>query len=476
MRTATRHWLLAAVSSAAVTGSLVMGQLLVARVGWRLDLSPNRRHVLSEHARRMLLELDRDVYIAAFLRSDDPRNRRIEDLLARIAAASPRVRTGAVDVNRHPAVARRYGVDVYGAVVVECDGRRAVFPEADEQTLLAAIVQLTRPARRTVYFVAGHGERSVFDRDRRLGLSQAQVALAQELYRVSEVRLDENEPPVDGAALVIAGPRADLEPAEIARIEDYVRAGGGLLVLLERGDFPGLAAWLERRGIDLPDEIVLDPENRLFAGDSLTMLVPGVSREHPVTAPLGALPLMSEVRPVIAAAAGSATATNFLATSPASWRTGELLALQSGDGTFVAGRDQRGPVPVGAQILVPGKAARPGRILVFGDADFVSNPFLEYLGNRDLFLNAINWLAGDEALLASRPPPKEPGVQQLFVSQRQGRMVFLFGTVAGPVTVLLFGLAVFLVRRSGAGEPSGGRRISEPGRSAVGRAGQDTNP
>jgi ABC-type uncharacterized transport system involved in gliding motility auxiliary subunit len=451
MRAATRHWLLVLVSSVAVTGTLVTGQLLLARPGWRLDLTPEKRYVLSEHARRVLADLDREVHILAFLRSEDPNNRQTEDLLSRVAAASPRIRTRVIDVNRYPAVARRYGVDIYGAVVVECEGRSAQFAAADEQTLLAAIVQLVHPARRTVYFVTGHGERSVFDRDRRSGYSQAHISLVQELYRVTDLRLDDAELPADAAALVIAGPRADLGAAELARIDRYVRAGGGLLALLDPGDSPSLVALLGSYGIDLPDEIVLDSENRLFAGDDLTMLVPGVSREHPVTAPLEAVPLMSEVRPAIAAeSASGAAGASLLTTGPESWRTRDFAVLRNGTGRFVAGRDEHGPVAVGAQVLVHGETTRPGRVLVYGDSDFVANPFLEYLGNRDLFLNSVNWLAGEEALLASRPPPKVPGMNQLFISQRQGRMVFLLGTVAQPAAVLLIGLVVVLLRRAGA--------------------------
>ena len=104
-----------------------LGQGLLDARSWRLDLTPERRYTLSEHARQVLGGLDRDVRVLAFLRSQDPRNPLIEDLLRQVRAVGPRLRVDTVDVNRSPALAREYDVDSYGALVVESEGRRRVF-------------------------------------------------------------------------------------------------------------------------------------------------------------------------------------------------------------------------------------------------------------------------------------------------------------------------------------------------------------
>jgi ABC-type uncharacterized transport system involved in gliding motility auxiliary subunit len=89
-------------------------------------------------------------------------------------------------------------------------------------------------------------------------------------------------------------------------------------------------------------------------------------------------------------------------------------------------------------------------LLVYGDADFASNLLLEYLGNRDLLLNSVNWLAREETMLGTRPPTQAPGVNQLFISASQGERVFWLGTVVLPAAILLFGLSgVALRQRSG---------------------------
>jgi ABC-type uncharacterized transport system involved in gliding motility auxiliary subunit len=63
------------------------------------------------------------------------------------------------------------------------------------------------------------------------------------------------------------------------------------------------------------------------------------------------------------------------------------------------------------------------RIVVVGDADFVSNAaFRQPVGNRDLFLNAANWVAEAEALISIRPKPNDQ--RQVFLTGAQQNLVF----------------------------------------------------
>jgi hypothetical protein len=73
------------------------------------------------------------VRIIAFLRSQDPRNQVIDNLLRQVERRTHAVSVERVEVNRHPALAREYGVDSYGALVVESEGRRRVFSNPREE-------------------------------------------------------------------------------------------------------------------------------------------------------------------------------------------------------------------------------------------------------------------------------------------------------------------------------------------------------
>lgn len=455
MSTAQRQWIWLVIGTLGFGGSLAVAQMILATRSWRLDLTPARRHVLSEHSRQILDGLDKDVKITAFLRSDDPRNPDIEDLMRRISIASRRVQHQIIDVNRNPAVARRYGVDAYGSIVVECEGRRRDFSNPTEELVIAAIVQVVRPAEHRVYFLTGHGERKLVYGDERQTFSSARAALITERYAVSEIKiLAGNDIPDDASVLIIAGPRTDPLTTELLRIDSYLRRGGALLALLDPAPLPGLASLLARYGIQVSDEIVLDSENRLSSGDYLTMLVPQGAPQHPVGRRLVTPAMMSLVRPIFTVEAPSASSLVILETAPQSWRSPDLTPLrggtrEAGKGEFVAGRDTRGPVPVGVSALIRSEDGERivGRVIVIGDADFASDAFLGYLGNRDLFLNAVNWLAGEESLIGVRPPSKAPGAEQFFVTEAQARTAFLLATVVQPLAVLALGVTVYAYRR-----------------------------
>ena len=135
-----QQWALVLTATLGLAAALFMLQVILSHYTWRLDLTPEKRFTLSDHARRVLTGLDRDVRVIAFLRSDDARNAEIEDLLTRVRNVSPHVQYSVVDVNRNPAVAREYGVDNYGSLVVESDGRRKDFASPREDILVEAIL------------------------------------------------------------------------------------------------------------------------------------------------------------------------------------------------------------------------------------------------------------------------------------------------------------------------------------------------
>jgi ABC-type uncharacterized transport system involved in gliding motility auxiliary subunit len=454
-----RQWLLLLATTVGLGGSLFMLQVILSHYNWRLDLTPEKSFTLSDHARKVLAGLDRDVQIVAFLRSDDKRNLEIEDLLTRLRNASPRVRYSVVDVNRNPAVARQYGVDSYGSLVVESNGRRKDFSNPREDLLMEAILQVTRPSRKVVYVLKGHGEQDVENTDRNRGYSTVRVALRNEFYDVTPLSLlGEAGVPVDANVVVIAGPRKDLLTTELVKLNEYVTRGGSLLIMVDPQTAPSLSAFLARYGIKVGDDVVVDPENRLFAGDYLTMTVPGLSDRHPVSAVLKAPPLFSQARSIafvgthdIESSGTEVKGINFLQTAASSWRSTDLEVLRTGVASFVSGRDQPGPVPVGVSLIVDtpvrGEPPRRARFIVLGDSDFANNFFIEYLGDKDLLLNAINWLAGEEELVSQRPQLQTPGVAQFFVSARQGRLAFILGTIVQPAIFLVVGAVVVLRRR-----------------------------
>jgi ABC-type uncharacterized transport system involved in gliding motility auxiliary subunit len=86
------------------------------------------------------------------------------------------------------------------------------------------------------------------------------------------------------------------------------------------------------------------------------------------------------------------------------------------------------------------------RIVAIGDADFVSNHLLEALYNRDLFLNALRWLAADEAHIELADKAWTPNQDPLTLQQTVAYFYFL--AFALPEALLLLGIYAWWRRRS----------------------------
>jgi ABC-type uncharacterized transport system involved in gliding motility auxiliary subunit len=443
-----------ALAVPALVGIFFFGQAILDRRDVRLDLNPDSRYTLSDHARKILDGLPADVRVIAFLRAQDPRNVLIDQLLRQVSARTPRVRVETFDVNRSPALARQYGVDSYGALVVESDGRRRVFSNPGEEVLMAALLQVTRQQRKTVGWVVGHGEGDLSSSDRREGYSTARAVLEQEYYEVRPVSVLGDDVPVGTDVLVIAGPEKSFLPEELAALDRYLQRPGQLFVMLDPLRAPELAELLRRYSLSLPPDVVIDPEGRLYGGEFLTMQVQIERGDHPILGPLDAPPVFSLTRSVgvVPDESGGTVAVPFLRTSPTSWATTDTGVLRTGSPAFVPGRDRAGPITVGLEVAFrtftpPGAEPQQGRIVVYGNSKFAANFFIEYLGNKDLFVNTVDWLARDPESISHRPRQQQLGLQQFYVSETQGRAIFWVTAVAEPAVFALVGIVLVGRRR-----------------------------
>ncbi len=78
-------------------------------------------------------------------------------------------------------------------------------------------------------------------------------------------------------------------------------------------------------------------------------------------------------------------------------------------------------------------------MVVFGDSDFASTAALGISGNRDLFMNAVSWLAQQENLIAIRP--KEADDRRVTMTANQQLRVLILALLVVPV--LVFGSGVY---------------------------------
>ncbi|MGH7263689.1 MAG: GldG family protein [Candidatus Rokuibacteriota bacterium] len=460
-RRTTRYGLNALVMVVLILGVIALVEAVSYRHNWRVDLTENRRHSLSEQTIKVLKELGTPVKATAFFRPDQPGKRTAEDLLEQYAARSDGKFTWeVVDADRDPLRAKRYGVETYGTVVLEAtvkDDRvkEEKILDAEEEKLTNALIRVTREGKRTVYFLTGHGEKDLASAER-TGLSQIKAEVEKLNYETRDLLLArEPKIPDDAAIVVVAGPQKDLLANETEALQGYIARAGKVLFMIDPFQAGGLTALLDRHGLGLGNDVIIDinPQGRLLgAGPEIPVV--GDYESHPITRDFRFATLFPVARSIgVKDKAPEGVSTQALArTSGESWAESNQEQIRTGQVKPDA-NEARGPLTVAAVATADARDVpedRKGakaRIVVIGDSDFATNAFLNLSGNRDFFLNTLSWLAEEENLIAIRP--KEPRTTPVFLTAAQGQVLFFVPVVILPAAMIVTGVVAVARKRRG---------------------------
>jgi len=458
-----RNYALLVYTALALWTLLVIANAIIRNHSVRWDLTPEQRFSLSDFDRSVLASLNHDVTVKAFVRTEDvPAFKDLSNMLFLVAAESPRVNYQIIDVNKAPGMAKQYGVSSYGLVIVESQDRRRTFDNARADLLIPAILQVSQAVTKKLYFTVGHGERDIFDAERSAGFSRWRDLMTQNNYQVENLSLFASEVPDDCAVLVTLGPRRDFLPDELITLARYLKRGGKFIAFIEPFGSPTLVEFLKQYHIDFTENVVVDPNYRLSAGEVLTTQIPRRAKDNPITRSLPEPVVFSVARAIKVTAAPGAKApgdtvvayiSRFLESSGQSWGSGDPKAIETGVTDYRDGRDFMGPTAVGVEIdyAPEGNLAIPQsemtRIIGFGSSSFASNQFIEMLSNEDLAVTVINEMAGDQMLIASRERLRQSSGAAFYVTDQQTRTILYLGVIAEPALLFGIGIVVFVRRR-----------------------------
>src|SRR5436309_10970822 len=287
-RRTTRYGLNAAVMILLVLGVTGLVQALAVQHTWRYDLTENKRFSLSPQTIQVAGSLKTDVSAIGFFRTDQPGKRVAEDLFKQYAHyAGGRFTWRTADPDREPGLARRYGIESYGTIVLETKTKSEKVLDAEEEKLTNGLVKVTREGKRIVYVVQGHGEPELGNTDRP-GFSEAKSAMEKANYDVKPLVLARaGKVPDDSVVVILAGPRNDLFPPELEAVDAYLGRGGKVLVMANPFQNEGLKKYLVKYGIQLDDDLVVEqkPIGRLF----------GIGPEVPIVQQYESHPIMRDM-------------------------------------------------------------------------------------------------------------------------------------------------------------------------------------
>ncbi len=447
-----RYGTLSIVAVLVFVGILVAVNYLASRQNKRWDLTANQVYALSDQTIKILNNLDAPVKFTVF--DEELSFDRYRDRLEEYAYHSSLVTTEYVDPIKNPVRANAAKITSLGTILVEYKDRTERVTSSGEQELTNALIKAVTGAERKVYFTQGHGEKDPTSGER-TGYTAIAQALSTDNYGVETIVLaQQTAVPDDATVLVIAGPQTDFLPPEIDAIKAYLARGGKVLAMVDPAtdpaapEQPNLTALLKEWGLQLGNDVVLDASGigRLLGTDA-SVPVAANYPPHAITTNfelMTAFPLARSVTPVEGGVDGR-IAQAIVETGPQSWAEADLAGLAKGDGRVELNPergDRQGPIALGAAVSAPATEApappadsssetpseppsKPeSRIVAIGDSEFASNSVLGVQGNRDFFMNVVNWLAQQENLIAIRP--KEPEDRRLtLTADAQSRLMML---------------------------------------------------
>lgn len=477
--------------------------VVVGNVAWlgiahssRGDWTMGRVYSLSDRASDVLSNLSAPVDVRVVVPATigggrpNPLAGELREVLARMAAVTPKLRVSILDPDRDRQEAEQLvtdfalgGRDLADGVVLVRAGQgaslrkthllpsdlvtyatgadvQATGPRVEEfrgeEALLSAFVSVTDPTKTTVCITQGHGEPELDNLEPYGGYAHLNDLLRDAGLVVQIARFDEANALDECDVLLVAGPSGPLPPPQVQTIERFADDGGDVLLMTGAVVLPdastlvphGLEPLAARYGIGFGSRVVLDPHGMPGGTPLLSFtLVDGWGDHRAVRSLVGRPISFVTVRELAVRSVPEAEPPAVLmSSSEQGWAEADLAAIRTGGEVMLdPDRDVAGPIP-----LVLAAERGGSRMVAIGSDQFALNALLRsdiaYDHGRDLILNVVGWLADREVLLGIRPRARE-NVKLVLRPEQLSRMTWMCLLGLPGFGVLLGGWVLWRRRR-----------------------------
>ena len=412
--------------------------------GKRWDFTENKIYTLSEQSQTIVANLEQPLEVVIFDRNT---NLELEEFFQNYRRYSNQFRYRFVNPEQAIGLAQQYGVQSLGEIYLNYGDKRqklevgnSVVGDLTETKLTNAIERIKRDRPINIYFLQGHGEASLDLVEG--GFAQVVSNLEERGNIVSELNLaSSGKIPTDTDLIIIAGAMRKLLAAEVSTLQQYLKTGGNLLLLLSPNTDIGINAILQNWGIELDDRLIVDGSgagNVMGFGPAVAIV--NDYGQHPITASFrNGISLFPEARPLKVIAKPEISGVAIAKTDGKTWAESDLRDEQI---AFDVNKDLSGPfnVAIAAQ-----RQPNSARLVAFGSTTFATNGWFEQQLNGDILLNSISWLVGEKDTFSIRP--KEAANRRINLSGLQASIISWLALRIMPFSALVTGVYLWWKRR-----------------------------
>lgn len=467
-----RNFKLGAYSSLITTLVVVViliANLIVSELDLKLDVSNEKLYTLTDDTKNLVKDMDHDITIYYIAESGNEVTT-VKRIVDKYDKLSDKVKVVTKDPVLYPKFTSQYvdaGTEVADnsiIVVDETNGRSKYIPYSDmlltsidyysyssvttgidvEGQLTSAIQYVVSEDLPTMYVVQGHGEAEI-------STTLASYLTKQNINQETLDTLSAESIPKDCSFLLINGPLYDYTENETTLIMDYLKNGGNAIILANYAasteDMPNFNSILNYYGVSLVDSYVIEGDSNYYMSQMPTYLIPEIS-SHDITSDVKSdnkpvvvpatkgLQIMSDVRSTL-------TVEELLNTSDKAYsKTNMESQVYEQEDSDVAG-----PFSLGVAVTEIIDDVET-KVVVYGSSYMLDDSMIAYeqLGNTDLFLSTINWMADVEVETLAIPTKTfDNSYVTLTSSQANSWSVFVILII--PAAFILAGVIVCLRRR-----------------------------
>jgi len=325
-----------------------------------------------------------------------------------------------------------------------------------EAEIAAALKRLVVIPPKILFATDGY-QRSVDkvgDRDYKMlmNVKNARSSLINQGFDIDSFSIENGQIPTDISALVIGDPRVAFSPMALAKIKKYIAEGGNLMVNGEPDKQAVVNPLLNSLGVKMLDGILVQ-RSRDYSYDLVTprLTKAAVQMSAALAEPYaekGVVSMSGVAALSNGGKAGFKTEPLLMTDAKTSWIKQGAFVLDSAALVFEAKNgDQHGTFP-GALMLTRKINNKEQRILVSGDADFLSNKELGRNNiktvNGSFAISVFSWFSnGEFPIDISRPKGKDNKLKLTKAGLKTVQIVY-YGVI--PVAIVLLGM-VLLIRR-----------------------------
>lgn len=386
---------------------------LTSQYHYAKDVTQANRNILTQGSVNILKQMKEPVNITVYATLDDANRgdtfrKGVKDFVARYQREKKNITLIFINPSEEPKLAQEAGIKQDGEVVVEYNKRTEhISPPIAEQEMTNLLVRLSRTNTQPIMFLDGHGERHLQGiKNHDIGEFGKQLEAKGFKFANPDLTIAQAVP-ANGAMLVIASPQVDVSEIEAKKIKAYLESGGNLLWLLDDNNLRGMKEVADYLGFTVSPGIAVDMTAAQYGADAKVAFA-SLYGDHAITRNFQLRTLFPEAHEIDAKASDEFgwKVGRLVEVAPNGWLESDISksGVKNQKVVFDEKVDKRGPINIG--VALEREYGKKGqRVVVMGNANFLSNTFITNGGNLDFGVNIVNWLAGDDKLITIQPMP-----------------------------------------------------------------------